>query len=183
MNREQIIERLVAVFRRYGYEGTSLAIISKETGLGRSSLYHHFPKGKEDMARSALTWALEHFDSMVLEPVRDQTKTPDMRLKIAAKGMAEFYADGSRSCLINIFSVGSAGQLFHQELSSCVIALGDIFTQVAIDSGISAAVAKQRGTQLIIEIQGALVISRTLGSNQPFTDLMDTFPQRLLSAE
>ena len=48
--REEVVDRLTRVFRREGYDGASLARLSEATGLGRSSLYHHFPRGKEDMA-------------------------------------------------------------------------------------------------------------------------------------
>ena len=44
--REAVVERLMAVIRREGYDGASLAQLSKATGLGKGSLYHHFPSGK-----------------------------------------------------------------------------------------------------------------------------------------
>ncbi|TGQ06111.1 helix-turn-helix domain-containing protein, partial [Mesorhizobium sp. M00.F.Ca.ET.217.01.1.1] len=40
------------VFREHGYEGASLALIGAATGLGKGSLYHFFPGGKEEMARA-----------------------------------------------------------------------------------------------------------------------------------
>ena len=47
--KEEVVERLLAVLRRDGFEGASLSVLSEATGLGRSSLYHHFPDGKSDM--------------------------------------------------------------------------------------------------------------------------------------
>jgi len=52
--RERLILTIGRVFRRYGYEGASLSILSRETGLGRSSLHRFFPGGKEDMAMAVL---------------------------------------------------------------------------------------------------------------------------------
>ncbi|MFD2271320.1 TetR/AcrR family transcriptional regulator [Undibacterium arcticum] len=49
-----MVDSIISVFRSEGYEGASLAKLSEATGLGRSSLYHHFPMGKEDMANAAL---------------------------------------------------------------------------------------------------------------------------------
>ena len=49
-SREVVLERLLATFRDQGYDGASLAELSAATGLGKSSLYHHFPGGKVDMA-------------------------------------------------------------------------------------------------------------------------------------
>ncbi|HKX35432.1 MAG TPA: TetR/AcrR family transcriptional regulator, partial [Rhizorhapis sp.] len=45
--RSDIIPVLGEVFREHGFEGASLAIISARTGLGKGSLYHFFPGGKE----------------------------------------------------------------------------------------------------------------------------------------
>ena len=55
--KEEVVARLMKVFRREGYEGASLSRLSEATGLGRSSLYHHFPRGKEDMAAAVLDLA------------------------------------------------------------------------------------------------------------------------------
>jgi len=54
MSRDEVVERLVGVFQRCGYDGASLSELSAATGLGRSSLYHHFPGGKEEMARAVI---------------------------------------------------------------------------------------------------------------------------------
>src|SRR5947209_5229638 len=54
LTREEVIDRLMDVFRRLAYDGASLAEFSKATGLGKSSLYHYFPGGKEDMGRAVL---------------------------------------------------------------------------------------------------------------------------------
>ena len=53
ITREDALDRITAVFRKWGYEGATLRMISEATGLGRASLYHHFPGGKDDMARAA----------------------------------------------------------------------------------------------------------------------------------
>lgn len=50
--KAQIVGRLFIVFRDHGYEGASLADLSRATKLGKSSLYHHFPRGKEQMAEA-----------------------------------------------------------------------------------------------------------------------------------
>ena len=54
LSRQEVIERLMLVVRRCGYDGASLAKLSKATGLGKSSLYHYFPAGKDDMVRAVL---------------------------------------------------------------------------------------------------------------------------------
>lgn len=48
--RDALLEQLVVVFRERGYEGATLVQLAAATGLGKASLYHHFPGGKAEMA-------------------------------------------------------------------------------------------------------------------------------------
>lgn len=181
-SKEQVIELIIETFREHGYEGSSLSLLSKATGLGRSSLYHHFPNGKEDMAKAALDSVLSSFDEQVLSPLREADKTPEQRLRACSKGLTKFYTSGSSSCLINIFSVGAAGVMFQPYLAECTQSLIKVFADLAKESGVPTRLAKKRGESLIIQIQGALVISRTLDSNTPFKTLVKDIPEFLLKA-
>ncbi len=181
ISKDEVINKIIATFREYGYEGASLSLLSKATGLGRSSLYHHFPNGKKDMANAALEAVMVSFEQLVLEPLSQTQKTPEQRVNACAKGLSEFYASGSRSCLINIFSVGVAGTIFQPYLQKQIQGLIKIFANVAKEAGIPANVANKRGENLIIQIQGALILSRTLNSNKPFKTLIKDIPELLLN--
>ena len=54
LSKPEMLDRLMNLFRDKGFDGASLADISTATGLGKSSLYHHFPNGKEEIARQVL---------------------------------------------------------------------------------------------------------------------------------
>ena len=54
VERSQVLRALGEVFRAHGYEGASLTLITEATGLGKGSLYHLFPGGKEQMAAEVL---------------------------------------------------------------------------------------------------------------------------------
>jgi TetR/AcrR family transcriptional regulator, lmrAB and yxaGH operons repressor len=56
-------------FKR-GYDGASLDHLSAATGLGRSSLYHHFPKGKLAMGDTAIAQITSRFDQQLLQPLQ-----------------------------------------------------------------------------------------------------------------
>src|SRR5687767_7960924 len=63
---KELLERLTGVFRRHGYDGASLSVIAAATGLQRSSLYHRFPGGKEQMAAEVARALGGHFSSQLL---------------------------------------------------------------------------------------------------------------------
>ncbi|MDU6377660.1 MAG: helix-turn-helix domain-containing protein, partial [Bradyrhizobium sp.] len=46
--RADVIPLIAEVFREFGFEGTSLSRITEKTALGKGSLYHFFPGGKEE---------------------------------------------------------------------------------------------------------------------------------------
>ena len=52
--RDELLPALGEVFRAHGYEGASLTAITAATGLGKGSLYHFFPRGKEQMAEEEI---------------------------------------------------------------------------------------------------------------------------------
>ncbi len=92
----------------------------------------------------------------------------------------EFYADGERSCLLNIFSVGSAGKTFQKRLRDSSQALILVFSKIAKESGLNKREADKRAQKLVINIQGALVLSRTLQSKEPFQRVVKDLPNLLL---
>ena len=63
MSKDEVLDRLVDAFRDKGYEGASLSELSAATGLTKSSLYHYFPDGKEEMAEEVLA----HLDRQLAE--------------------------------------------------------------------------------------------------------------------
>ena len=53
-DRDRLLGIVAEVFREHGYEGASLSLIGEATGLGKGSLYHFFPSGKEEMAGAVI---------------------------------------------------------------------------------------------------------------------------------
>jgi AcrR family transcriptional regulator len=79
--RAEAVSRLAEVFRERGFDGASLSAISQATGLGKGSLYHHFPDGKEEMALAVLEDIDAWFEREVFSPLAAQTPLPLQRLQ------------------------------------------------------------------------------------------------------
>ena len=71
--RSDVVPALAEVFREHGFEGASLSIIEERTGVGKGSLYHFFPGGKEEMATTVLAEIDEWFNANVFRPLKEQT--------------------------------------------------------------------------------------------------------------
>ncbi len=71
--RADLLRALGEVFRAHGYEGASLTLITEATGLGKGSLYHLFPGGKEQMAAEVLAEIDTWFEVNIFAPLREST--------------------------------------------------------------------------------------------------------------
>lgn len=174
-----MVRRILAVFRRHGYEGASLTRISAETGLGRSSLYHYFPDGKKDMGAAALAVVGDWIDKHALAQLAGPGP-PHERLARFAAGMAEYYGHGSKACLMNLFCIGEAADLFQRQLGNRARRMIKALAAVVEETGVAPADAARRAEGAVVAMEGALVVSRALGNRASFQRVMDEFPDLLL---
>ena len=68
MPKTDYIPSLLQLFRQHGYDGATLSKISQVTGLGKASLYHHFPKGKDEMVQEVLAYLEESINQCCSKP-------------------------------------------------------------------------------------------------------------------
>lgn len=180
MSREDALSKVIQVFRTFGYEGASLSRMHEATGLKSSSLYNYFPKGKQDMAEAALADVADLLEKTALAPLRGPG-TPAERLAAFAETVSAFYENGKASCLLDVLSIGEAGTLFSRDLSHSARALLHALSRLAEDAGASPAEAAARAEDAVIAIEGALVLSRALGSTAPFKRTIDRLPGLLIA--
>lgn len=179
LSREAVVDRLLGAFRRYGYDAASLGQLSNATGLGRSSLYHYFPGGKEEMARAVIDRVDQWAQEAVLAPIKG-SGTPERKLNQVIAALHDYYGGGAEACLFGNFVVGDANVVFHDQLSAAFHQLIEGLALLARDKGVPAREAQQRAEDAVVRIQGALIVSRGLGDPAPFRRVLKQLPQTLL---
>ena len=175
---QHLFDQLLEVFRVHGYEGASLSLISEATGLKRASLYHRFPGGKEEMARSILKHADELFATEILAPL-NASGDPKSRIRLMAKRLNEFYKGGRGSCLLDTLSLGGAHTGLLKGIQASINAWTDVMAAVSREAGLSAAKARRRAEDALVQIQGSLVVARITGDPAPFTRTLKALPELL----
>jgi AcrR family transcriptional regulator len=180
MPKPEVVGRLTAVFRRHGYDGATLSLLSEATGLGKASLYHHFPGGKEDMALAVLDRAEAWLQGQIIEPLR-RPGQPRERLARMAKAVDELYAGGREGCLLNALSLGSARASFQDRLRRAFKSWISAVAAVLGEAGIKGEEATRRAEEAVLRIEGALVVAAGLGSPAPFRRLVQSLPDDLLA--
>ncbi|HEY9662784.1 MAG TPA: TetR/AcrR family transcriptional regulator, partial [Allocoleopsis sp.] len=176
--KETYIPCLLQLFRQYGYDGATLSKISEATGLGKASLYHHFPGGKDQMVEAVLDY-LEHWmDQNILQMLK-RPGDPQSRLQQMCDRLSLVYEGGKQPCLSAILLLGSARSVFHERVQTIYQVWIDAIAQLLIEAGMNKTLAQQRGEDGIIAIQGALILSQGLNNPDPFQRMMQQLPQQL----
>ncbi|PSO59486.1 MAG: TetR/AcrR family transcriptional regulator [Cyanobacteria bacterium QH_2_48_84] len=179
MSQEEVITQLTEAFRQYGYEGATLKRLSEATGLGKASLYHHFPKGKEEMAAAVLTRLNYWLEESIFSPLHSRG-TPSDRIRAMVKNVDEFYNHGQCSCLLAVLTVGGSNHLFHTQIQKALNLWINSLAQVLVEQGFDLEEARQRAEDAILQIQGALILARGLNDTTPFERIMKRLPEMLL---
>ena len=165
--REEIVTRLFALFRRHGFEGVSLSDISRATGLGKSSLYHHFPGGKEEMAQAVVARAAVWAAEALVGPLRAPGPRAE-RVAAMLRAVEALYDGGREPCLIASMIVGAQEGALALRLRTLTEDWLAALTAALTDTGADPAAARAASWDAVARIQGALVLSRVLGDRAPF---------------
>lgn len=176
--RSDAIASLAEVFREHGYEGASLALIGKATGLGKGSLYHFFPNGKEEMVRAVLAEIEQWFEDSVYSPLRDGD---DANAAIATMldETAKYFRSGRRVCLVGALAVANTRDLFAQAIRDYFVAWVDALQAALVRQGRDAERARILSEDAVLAIQGAIVLSRALDDPAVFQRAIDQLHARL----
>lgn len=178
-----LIAALASVFRDHGYEGASLTKLAAASGLKRASLYHRFPRGKEEMAEEALAAHLKQVEEEVLSVLRGLGE-PREKLDAAAVALAKLHAGGEAGSLINLFGVSDAVPTrLTQGVQAVVSAMISAVSRVLEEAGLPGDEARARGLRGVVLLEGALVVSRAIRDTAPFEATLARWPDELLEAE
>lgn len=70
---ERLLTEAAAMFRRYGYEGTSTRALAEVLGIQKASLYHHM-SSKEQLLYEVSTRSMDRMDARIHAAVQAQTE-------------------------------------------------------------------------------------------------------------
>jgi TetR/AcrR family transcriptional regulator, lmrAB and yxaGH operons repressor len=178
MPKETYVPCLLQLLRQYGYDGATLSKISDATGLGKASLYHHFPGGKDEMVEAVLDYLERWIDQNILQ-ILQSSDDPVFRLEQMCDRLSEVYEGGKQPCLFAILLLGSARDVFHSRVKAIYRVWVDAIAEVLITAGLDDTTAMQRGEDAVIAIQGSLILSHGLHDFVPFQRVVKQLPQQL----
>jgi TetR/AcrR family transcriptional repressor of lmrAB and yxaGH operons len=175
--KERILRVTSELMRRRGFAATGLKDISDAAGVAFSSLYFHFPGGKEQMAAEAVRASargfLEYLDA-------------ELPKATTVEGVVRAYFDpGIRALETSDFQAGcpvgtpanDAATSSETVRSACDAALRDFEDRVARaleHLGQANAQARATATLVVATNQGALLLARTAHDRAPIQAALDS---------
>ncbi len=179
-SREELLMRLAELFRERGFEGVSIGDISTATGLGRSSLYHYFPGGKDEMAEAVIRFARGALEQEIFAPLAE-AGTVSERVDRMIDAMMRIYDGGRAPCVLAAFLSGPKDGPLATGAAGTIRAWIDAIVEALRGLELDACERHRRAVSMLAHMQGALVLSRALNDPGVFRKAMEVVRALLLS--
>jgi AcrR family transcriptional regulator len=172
---------LAEAFREHGYDGASLTVLSKATGLGKGSLYNFFPGGKEEMMAAVLDDIDQWFAKAIFRPLEEGTD-PAQAIAAMFDVVSTYFLSGRRVCVVGSLGLNASGELFasgvRQYFARWIVALAGCLEK----GGVAREQATALAEETVSGIQGAIVLTRALGDEAAFRRIIARHRSLLIDA-
>ena len=178
-SRADALPNLAEAFREHGFDGASLSMLSKATGLGKGSLYNFFPGGKEEMMAAVLADIDEWFAKAIFSPL-EQSFDPSAAIRFMMREVETYFRSGGRVCLIGWIGLGSARDAFAHQIKDYFARWISSLASCLEGGHVPAPLAAQIAEETVSGIQGAIILSRALGEKAAFSRIVGNCETNLL---
>ncbi|HEX4482224.1 MAG TPA: TetR/AcrR family transcriptional regulator [Solirubrobacteraceae bacterium] len=184
LHRAELVAATGRLLRRQGYSGTTVSDFLTAAGASNGSLYHHFPSGKEDLARTAIEAAAAEVETQLertLSATNDIAAATQAWLDALIAGLAANPQDG---CPVAPTAIDAAGvseplRLAAADAFRCWLAVFERALARTRDADTAASLARV----LLSAIEGALLLDRTAHSTSNLEALRAAIPMLLADRE
>jgi AcrR family transcriptional regulator len=166
-DRADVVPLLTEVFREHGYDGASLALIGRRAGLGKGSLYHFFPGGKEEMARVALAHVSAWFEEEIFRPLETGADAAQA-VELMFDAVSAYFHTGPRVCLVGVSALVGGRYMCAPPVAGYFRRWVTALAGALERSGIGKAEALALAGAVVGDFQGAIVLSRALDDTADF---------------
>ena len=180
-DRASALPALAEAFREHGFEGASLSLLSKATGLGKGSLYNFFPGGKAEMMAAVLADIDDWFVTSVFLPL-EQAQSPPSAITTMMEDVTAYFRSGGRVCLVGTIGLGSSGDVFADRTGGYFTRWIAALARCLETAHVPAPLAVQLAEETVAGIQGAIVLARALNDEAAFLRIVRRHRSTLLDA-
>jgi AcrR family transcriptional regulator len=165
--RASLEDQLVTVFKKRGYEGATLNQLADATGLGKASLYHHFPGGKAEMAAVLLRRAVARLQKSAFSRLT-KSAPATQRLQQFVDGFSAYTEHGESQCLVAVLAQGSIRETHGDSIARQFQDWTATLTSVFEETGQKPRRARRLAADLLARLYGELLTAQLLGDPKHF---------------
>jgi AcrR family transcriptional regulator len=167
--RERILDATIRLLRRQGYTATGIKQIVSEGQAPLGSVYHYFPRGKEQIGTEALVRSGERI-RRTIERAGDAPDLPaaiNNYFVVNAERLRD--SDYERGCPIATVALEIASDIepIRRVCEDVFASWQTTLAKVLVDAGIDTADAGALATFVLSSYEGALTMSRALRDIEP----------------
>lgn len=177
-SKEILIETASRLFRIRGYYGVGLNEIIEESGVPKGSLYHYFPKGKEQLAVEAIN----HTKQIVINEIQDLFESTEDPIKAFQAHLYHL-----SEIIVNSYHVGFpigtiAGETYSTSepiRMACQLAFRDwqsLYVEKLLKSGYSEEQSLNLSIVINALTEGGILLSLTTKSGAPLQVIAEQIP-------
>ena len=184
---EETKRKLVRTMRRLlhtqGYHATGINQILKESGVGKGSLYHHFPGGKTELAVAALVRANEVMIGSIAEFTEQANHDAAGTIRLFCnhfinKMLQSNYRRGTPISLTTLDAASTVDEIQEQvEIGYKWII--ELIQDLLMRKGVDAETAYRLGNITLSAVEGALVVSVARRTIEPLEIVDDHLIEQL----
>ncbi|MFZ1162642.1 TetR/AcrR family transcriptional regulator [Mycobacterium sp.] len=170
-SRAALIDTAATLFRRQGYAATGLNQILEEAAVKPGSMYHHFPRGKQQLAAAVVDGAGAAIEQLLRRFLAGGLPVADIVDRWVDLLVAGLTADRRDGCPIEPIATESvhASALVREASARAFTGWCRAIEERLCADGWSAVEAESVAVAVISLIEGALILSRIAGDAGPLT--------------
>jgi Transcriptional regulator len=184
--RDRIVEAATVLFQLKGYHATGLNEILRESNAPKGSLYYYFPDGKEQLALEAVNLTKSFVEKTIKERLA-KIQDPVESIKKSIEEMADLVytqkdekiaLKSTKKVSVNLIALETAtsSENLRKACESAFNTWQNLYTQKLIEGGFSRKKAKALGLVIQSMIEGAIIMSLTKKSDEPFIEIAKQIP-------
>jgi AcrR family transcriptional regulator len=168
--RDRLLTATNELFRRYGYNGTSLKQVTTTAAAPTGSLYHFFPGGKDELALAVITTSGEAYRQLfelIADAATDSANAVTDFFEGAATVLEE--TDYIDPCPIGTVAreVASTNDALRQATERVFTSWIDTAASRFEEEGLEREDAEQLATTIVATLEGGFVLARARRNAEP----------------
>jgi AcrR family transcriptional regulator len=168
--RERIMAATLELFRRHGYNGTSVKQVTAAAQAPFGSLYHFFPGGKEELAEAVIATSGRAYQEL-FEAIYDSADSPEQAIADFFEGAAEVLEETDYVDVCPIGTVALEVASTNERLRRSTDRVFEGWVRAAADrlerAGLDRPGAEELAAALVAAVEGGFTLSRASRSPEP----------------